>query len=145
MFTGTAKHIADLPVIIRQAVSAIGKKADYISGIHGNLCLFPHLRKEDVLAGRINSAGIHERGPTMATRGFFFMAYPPFRILVFTGCSSVQTIQGTQKSLTRIGNDANRLSKRILNILNRQIIQKTVLIFPQHVGGYQNFVAFRPL
>ena len=54
----SAKHVCNLSVSIYQSLTDIRHKNNHICGINGDLCLFTHLGKNDILALRLNTSGI---------------------------------------------------------------------------------------
>ena len=54
------QHGSDFPVCCRDPFLAVHHKQDHIGGIHGHFCLVTHLRKDDVLAVRLDTARIDQ-------------------------------------------------------------------------------------
>ena len=57
---GTAQHVCHLGIRIHQSLLYIHQENDYICSINCNLCLISHLRQDDILALRLDTAGIDQ-------------------------------------------------------------------------------------
>ena len=59
-FPGTAQHICHLGIRVHHSLSDVHQEDDNICRIDGDLRLFPHLRQNDILAFRLDTACINQ-------------------------------------------------------------------------------------
>lgn len=57
-FATSSQHISHFGIGIYQSLAHIGDKNNNICGINRDLCLISHLRQDDILALRLDTAGI---------------------------------------------------------------------------------------
>ena len=59
-FATSSQHISHFGIGIYQSLAHIGDKNNNICGINRDLCLISHLRQDDILALRLDTAGIDQ-------------------------------------------------------------------------------------